>query len=262
MKQGETEAVTTYLGHFYRNLRQIQAIDTNYFTAPQILNQFIHGLHSSILQHVCPLHPGTLQNTVTHTRDFEFAKSETNHAQAVNLVMNRSSELDSKLEKFTTSILSSNLSINDPNLSAIATDNISTTTANNLSTPNDSDPATKLTGQWSLKAKNHAAKLEIVNENASPSNQKPTQKQQTCTSNIPPATVTNDELLGAIFLFELKELSITPSFSGATLKKKPITAMYTDVKIDGHHIKLILDSGLAGSIITQQLMDQLGRRVD
>ncbi|KAG9288707.1 hypothetical protein G9A89_004326 [Geosiphon pyriformis] len=104
MKQEETEAVTTYLRCFYQNLRQIQAIDTNYFTASQILNQFIRGLHSSILQHVHPLHPGTLQDAVTHARDFESAESETNHVQAVNLVINRSSELDSKLEKFSKSI--------------------------------------------------------------------------------------------------------------------------------------------------------------
>ncbi|KAG9305800.1 hypothetical protein G9A89_001089 [Geosiphon pyriformis] len=65
-----------------------------------ILNQFIRGLRSSILQHVRPLHPGTLQDAVICARDFESAESEANHAQAVNLVMNRSSELDSKLEKF------------------------------------------------------------------------------------------------------------------------------------------------------------------
>ncbi|KAG9295359.1 hypothetical protein G9A89_013388 [Geosiphon pyriformis] len=104
IKQGETEAVTTYLGCFYRNLCQIQAIDTNYFTAPQILNQFIRGLHSSILQHVRPLHSGTLQDAVTHARDFESAESEANYAQAVNLVMNESSELDSKLKQFNNSI--------------------------------------------------------------------------------------------------------------------------------------------------------------
>ncbi|KAG9296710.1 hypothetical protein G9A89_001342 [Geosiphon pyriformis] len=104
MKQGETKAVTTYLGCFHRNLCQIQAIDVNYFTAPQILNQFIHGLYSSILQHVCPLHPGTLQDTVTCVRDFESAKSKANHAQAVNLVMNGPSELDSKLKQFSDSI--------------------------------------------------------------------------------------------------------------------------------------------------------------
>ncbi|KAG9303140.1 hypothetical protein G9A89_005098 [Geosiphon pyriformis] len=104
MKQGETEAVTTYLGCFHRNLHQIQAINANYFTAPQILNQFICGLRSSILQHVHLLHSGTLQDTVTCAKDFEFAESEANHAQAINLVMNRSSELDSKLEKFSETI--------------------------------------------------------------------------------------------------------------------------------------------------------------
>ncbi|KAG9300756.1 hypothetical protein G9A89_023554 [Geosiphon pyriformis] len=80
IKQGETEAVTTYLECFHRNLRQIQAIDDDYFTAPQILNQFIHGLCSSILQHIYLLHPGMLQNTVTHAKDFESAESEANHA--------------------------------------------------------------------------------------------------------------------------------------------------------------------------------------
>ncbi|KAG9288992.1 hypothetical protein G9A89_015541 [Geosiphon pyriformis] len=85
IKQGETEAVTTYLGRFHQNLCQIQAIDANYFTAPQILNQFI-----------C--------DAVTHARDFESAESETNHVQAINLVMNESSELDSKLKKFSESI--------------------------------------------------------------------------------------------------------------------------------------------------------------
>ncbi|KAG9305466.1 hypothetical protein G9A89_021184 [Geosiphon pyriformis] len=193
MKQRETDVVTTYLRCFYQNLRQIQAIDANYFTASQILNQFIRGLRSSIF---------------------------------------------------------ANLSTNGPNLLATAIGNVSTTTANNLSTPNDSDSATKLTGQRSPKAENHAAKLEIVNKDISPSNQEPTQKQQTCTSNIPPTTVTNNELLDAIFPFELEELSNTPLFSGATLEEKPITAMYTDAKINGHHIKLILDNSSADSIIT------------
>ncbi|KAG9290255.1 hypothetical protein G9A89_022231 [Geosiphon pyriformis] len=104
MKQKETEAVITYLGCFYKNLCQIQAIDANYFTAPQILNQFIHGLRSSILQHICPLHLDNLQDAVTHARDFESAESEANHTQAINLVMNESSELDSKLKQFSDSI--------------------------------------------------------------------------------------------------------------------------------------------------------------
>ncbi|KAG9290363.1 hypothetical protein G9A89_007094 [Geosiphon pyriformis] len=80
IKQNNTEAVTTYLGCFHRVLRQIQAIDTVYFTEPQILNQFICGLRSSILQHVCLLHPANLQATVTHARDFESAELKANHA--------------------------------------------------------------------------------------------------------------------------------------------------------------------------------------
>ncbi|KAG9297108.1 hypothetical protein G9A89_019389 [Geosiphon pyriformis] len=67
IKQGETEAVTTYLRQFHRNLRQIQAIQANYFTAPQILNQFICGLCSSILQRIHPMYPQTLQDAVTNT---------------------------------------------------------------------------------------------------------------------------------------------------------------------------------------------------
>ncbi|KAG9301624.1 hypothetical protein G9A89_016694 [Geosiphon pyriformis] len=82
------------------------------------------------------------------------------------------------------------------------------------------------------------------------------------TGNIPPATVTNDELLAAIFSFELEELLSTPLFSGAMLEEKPITTMYTNAKMNGHFIKLILNNRSAGSIITKQFIDQLGYQVD
>ncbi|KAG9304913.1 hypothetical protein G9A89_010775 [Geosiphon pyriformis] len=104
IKQGENEAVTTYLECFHRNLHQIQAIDANYFTVAQILNQFICGLCSSILQRIHPMHFVDLQAAVTNARDFEAVELEANHAQTVNLVINRSSELDSKLKKFSDSI--------------------------------------------------------------------------------------------------------------------------------------------------------------
>ncbi|KAG9286504.1 hypothetical protein G9A89_014670 [Geosiphon pyriformis] len=38
--------------------------------------------------------------------------------------------------------------------------------------------------------------------------------------------------------------------------------MYTNAKIDGHSIKLILDSGSADSIITKQFMDQLSHQIN
>ncbi|KAG9302861.1 hypothetical protein G9A89_022277 [Geosiphon pyriformis] len=104
IKQEDTEAVTTYLGCFHRNLHQIQAIQADYFTASQILNQFIRGLHNSILQRVHPMHLVDLSTAVTYARDFEAAELEANYAQAVNLVMNRSSDLDSKLKQFSDSI--------------------------------------------------------------------------------------------------------------------------------------------------------------
>ncbi|KAG9305314.1 hypothetical protein G9A89_007809 [Geosiphon pyriformis] len=85
---------------------------------------------------------------------------------------------------------------------------------------------------------------------------------QALISNILPATITENKLLDIIFPFELKEPLTMLLFSGATLEEKPITAMYTDAKVNGHTIKLILDSELAGSIITRQLIDQLGRQVD
>ncbi|KAG9304611.1 hypothetical protein G9A89_020175 [Geosiphon pyriformis] len=66
----------------------------------QILNQFIRGLCNSILQQVCLMYPVDLPTAVTYARDFEAAKLKANHAQAVNLAMNGSSELDSKLKQF------------------------------------------------------------------------------------------------------------------------------------------------------------------
>ncbi|KAG9299282.1 hypothetical protein G9A89_013930 [Geosiphon pyriformis] len=85
-----------------------------------------------------------------------------------------------------------------------------------------------------------------------------TKQKQPLTNNIPSATITEDESFTIIFPFELKEPVKMPLFSEATLKEKLITAMYTDAKVDGHFIKLILDNRSAGSIIIRQLIDQLG----
>ncbi|KAG9286459.1 hypothetical protein G9A89_014625 [Geosiphon pyriformis] len=78
---------------------------------------------------------------------------------------------------------------------------------------------------------------------------------------IPPAVVTKDSSLAAIFLFELEENEAM--FSGAVLdEKRPITAMYTEATVNNTPIKLILDSRSAGSIVTLQLVNQLGFKVD
>ncbi|KAG9291169.1 hypothetical protein G9A89_013041 [Geosiphon pyriformis] len=78
---------------------------------------------------------------------------------------------------------------------------------------------------------------------------------------IPPAVATKDSSLAAIFPFELEENEAM--FSGAALdEKRPITAMYTKATVNNTPIKLILDSGSAGSIVTLQLVNQLGFKVD
>ncbi|KAG9307076.1 hypothetical protein G9A89_016904 [Geosiphon pyriformis] len=117
------------------------------------------------------LHPNTLQDAVTYVKDFKSAELETNHTQAVNLVMNGSSELDSKLKQFSDLI--------NQKLEGYLADN---------------------------------RKQLLIN--------------------ILPATVTEDESLAVIFPFEIEKLTETPLFSRATLKEKPIMAMYTDAKID------------------------------
>ncbi|KAG9302360.1 hypothetical protein G9A89_011786 [Geosiphon pyriformis] len=347
--QEDTEAVTTYLGCFHRNLCQIQAIQANYFTVPQILNQFIRGLYMDF------------PTAVTYARDFEAAKLEANHTQALtntrfinllNGITIREMQIVSKISHVhcrylishgsqkcvsattvvnkgtskptailitiydqkinietqlpvpnfksspesrpipthlpaynaptnlsTTSLSNFNLSTAaTSNLLGTATSNISTTATSNLSNTHHSNTTSKPSSNniREPKIKDHP-KLEISDGCTSTDSQLflPTirissvefrlqieQQQQPPTNNIPPTTITENEFLDAIFPFELEEPLDTPLFSRAAFEEKLIMAIYTDTKIDGYFIKLILNSGLAGSIITRQFIDQLGCRVN
>ncbi|KAG9290606.1 hypothetical protein G9A89_011569 [Geosiphon pyriformis] len=171
-------------------------------------------------------------------------------------------------------ILTSSLSASSSNLSTTVPTQLSAAVLDKLSTPTTSNTATELTSKQNSKIKINTAKLEIVDGSPStdlhllvtpedvPPNNLETNQKQSLTNNISLATITNDELLTAIFPFKLEKNTPVPLFSGAILDIKPIITMYTNVKVDGHSIKLILDSGLAGSIITKQLINQLGCRVD
>ncbi|KAG9292923.1 hypothetical protein G9A89_016285 [Geosiphon pyriformis] len=112
-----------------------------------------------------------------------------------------------------------------------------------------------------LNSQNYLSLL-VTPEDATTNNLESNPPQTTLTNNILPATVTENKSFAAIFFFELEETINPPLFSGAALQEKPITTIYTDVKVDGHAIKLILDNRSAGSIITRQLMDQLDCQVD
>ncbi|KAG9301280.1 hypothetical protein G9A89_012663 [Geosiphon pyriformis] len=216
IKQRKTEAVTTYLGCFHRNLCQIQAIQADYFTVPQILNQFICELHSSLLQRVCPMHPQTLQDAVTNTRDFELAELEANHAQAINLVMNRSSDLDSKLKQLSDSI--------NQKLEGYLADNYT------IYQPPQQYP------ELSIKHRTVSTELPTYDATAILST---TNLSADNTSNL--STTVSAYLLAAAS-------KITPVllFSGAALDTKLITAMYTDTKVDGHQV----DRAVSAHIIT------------
>ncbi|KAG9287409.1 hypothetical protein G9A89_023781 [Geosiphon pyriformis] len=87
IKQNTGETVTQYLARFNRICRQIESIEQGYYTDPQVLNQFIRGLKSSILGRVRPAHPNSLPEAITLTRALESAEKEANHSQMVNMVM-------------------------------------------------------------------------------------------------------------------------------------------------------------------------------
>ncbi|KAG9290624.1 hypothetical protein G9A89_011587 [Geosiphon pyriformis] len=163
----------------------------------------------------------------------------------------------------TTSISNANLSTNKTSkLSAAATIHLSATISGNISAPTNSNTTTELTSKWNLKAEIDPTKLEIIDSilphnqqdldneiwalNVQPNNLE-TNQHPTLISNILLATITENKSLDVIFPFEFEELSTTPLFSGAALEEKPITVMYTDAKVDGHSIKLILDIDCAVS---------------
>ncbi|KAG9307344.1 hypothetical protein G9A89_017173 [Geosiphon pyriformis] len=116
----------------------------------------------------------------------------------------------------------------------------------------------RVTQNW--KSAMNYLSLLVTPEDASSNTWEPNQKQPL--TNILPVTVMENESLAAIFSFEIEEPTKTPLFSGAALEKKSIMAMYMDAKIDGQSIKLILNSGSAGSIITKQLINQLSCQVN
>ncbi|KAG9287440.1 hypothetical protein G9A89_023812 [Geosiphon pyriformis] len=188
IKQNTGKTVTQYLARFNRIHRQIEAIEQRYYTDPQVLNQFIRGLKSSILGRVRPVHPNSLPEAVMLARALESAEKEANHSQMVNMVME-----ENKTETLEKRVTTKNFS-----------------------------------------------KLSQT---------------------IPLAVATEDSSLAAIFPFELEKNEAM--FSGAALDKKcPITAMYTEATVNNTPIKLILDSGSAGSIVMLQLVNQLGFKVD
>ncbi|KAG9306254.1 hypothetical protein G9A89_016158 [Geosiphon pyriformis] len=70
-------------------------------------------------------------------------------------------------------------------------------------------------------------------------------------SNISPATITENTTLATIFFFDINNLNTHSLFT-----------LYTDARVRGIDIKLILNSGSTSSIIMKQFIDQLGCQVN
>ncbi|KAG9296328.1 hypothetical protein G9A89_014920 [Geosiphon pyriformis] len=159
-----------------------------------------------------------------NARDFELAELEASHAQAVNLVMNGSSELNSKLKQFSNSI--------NQKLEGYLADNSAIYQL--LQRCNNSGNINHFQNQTHLSlSPNQSWQQETCvchNCDTSPNTQEPKQKQSL--TNILSATVMENESLAAIFPFKIEELTETPLFNRAVLEEKPIMAIYTDAKID------------------------------
>ncbi|KAG9297988.1 hypothetical protein G9A89_018816 [Geosiphon pyriformis] len=80
---------------------------------------------------------------------------------------------------------------------------------------------------------------------------------------ILPARIAENANLSDIFPFEF-EANESPFLlsNAAANEQKAIMAMYTEAEVEGKTIRLILNNGSTGSIITYQLMQQLKRNVD
>ncbi|KAG9284476.1 hypothetical protein G9A89_014080 [Geosiphon pyriformis] len=284
-----TEAEKAITTNNWNNNRTIQAfiikqkdhkaaIERDYYTVVQILNQFVKELKSSLLQSMRLLHSTNLQEAVTLACNFESAEQETNYTQAVNLAINRTFDIDTKITQ-----LSEKLTQKIEGFLAIITPDINnnriTSNNNNIGNP---IPEINISTQNTLKTWysntshlniNH---LNIYNKYSIPSNHfKSTTslhnhwfKQHSRTpatirdqltdfysstslegkdvgeiSNlsrrkqinniIPPAIITKDTTLAAIFLFDIDHLNTTSLFSGAAINQdKPITALYTDARVE------------------------------
>ncbi|KAG9299805.1 hypothetical protein G9A89_013165 [Geosiphon pyriformis] len=291
IKQNTGETVTQYLARFNQIRRQIEAIEQRYYTDPQVLNQFIRELKSSILGKVCPAHPNSLPEAVMLTRALELAEKETNHSQMINMVMeeNKTETLEKREARennyyappqmprnqytpipcqYLTTYQNQRAYQQQPmianpnwrpearnqpmwNQNALVQRNPNRARTNQQTNPNYQN--------YQQTYLNIPENLIIGNNNGRNINR--TKNSSKLSQTISPAVATKDSSLAAIFLFELEENKAM--FSRAALNEKcPITPMYMEAIVNNTPIKLILDSRFAGSIIMLQLVNQLGFKIN
>ncbi|KAG9294807.1 hypothetical protein G9A89_008499 [Geosiphon pyriformis] len=219
---------------------------------------------------------------ITFTRDFESAEQEANHIQAINLAINGTSDIDTKIiqlsEKLTQKIerflartaetyqqLQWRESNNNSRYSQQQNCPISTTKEDNRPKSRKSIPATKISAKHSVPIFYILKSTTLVCTTSSPSLTIKLSSIATFYLGLmedqsfnksTPVEGKNIEQISSPF--KQAKSNIPPAIiTKNTTLNKPITALYTDARVGGIDIKLILNSGSASSIIMKQLMDQL-----
>ncbi|KAG9298026.1 hypothetical protein G9A89_018854 [Geosiphon pyriformis] len=253
----------------------------DYYTVAQVLNQFIKGLQNSILRSVRPHHLANLQDTITLACDFEFTEQEPELQEPIdhhngekitttdtysNRIKKDHGPKSRKPISATKILAKHNIPISHISKS---TTPICTTSSNYYQLP----PMTQAISHYPTPSYspsrpraidynqgwrnsnnnqvqtntptrylNQASYLGLTKDQGRDVEQISKPSKQT-KSNIPPATITENTTLATIFSFNIDNLNTHSLFSETAINQnKPITTLYTDARVGGINIKLILDS--------------------
>ncbi|KAG9306258.1 hypothetical protein G9A89_016162 [Geosiphon pyriformis] len=265
---------------------RIHQLETNdYYSNAQILDQFITGLKNKLIKKVCLHVPEDLNSTIQHAKRYKMAMEEANRTKLVNLAIGEtSSAAEEKIDQLTKKPAPQLI---QQQYQQPLTQHYQVS-AQKLLTQNQFTPQ----NQYQVNNNRISSNNQLVPQNSTqprpnhyhtqpsyltmpeeqdfhhtaPSEGRAAAQQQNPSytlTTIPPARITENANLSNIFPFEF-EANKSPSLLSniAANEQKAITAMYTEAEVKGKTIRLILDSGSAGSIIIYQLMQQLKRNVD
>ncbi|KAG9291060.1 hypothetical protein G9A89_012932 [Geosiphon pyriformis] len=228
---------------------------------------FIAELKNKLIKKVRPHAPADLATAIKHAKSYEMAMKEANHTKLVNLAIGKtSSAAEEKIDQLTKKQqYQQPLPIQSYQTPPTQQYQVP---ARRLVQHNQFTPQNQL--------QNNHNRINLNNQLV-PQNSEKSDFQQTALSKdevaaprlnpsnhtIPPAQIAQNTNLSDIFPFEFEANESPFLLSNAAVnEQKAITAMYTEATVEGKLICLILDSGLAGSIITYQLMQQLKQNID
>ncbi|KAG9306672.1 hypothetical protein G9A89_004219 [Geosiphon pyriformis] len=251
IKQKTSKTVMTYLERFNKLFRRIRQLETNdYYSNTQILDQFIAGLKDKLIKKVCPHALADLATAIRHAKSYEIAIEKANHTKLVNLAIGEtSSAAEEKIDQLTKKQqYQQSLPIQSYQIPPTQQYQVS---ARKLVQHNQFTFQNQLQKESDFQ-QTALSESEVVASRSNPSNH-----------TILLAQIAQNANLSDIFPFEF-EANESPFLVSNTAvnKQKAITAMYTEATREKKPICLILDSGLAESIITYQLMQQLKQNVD